>query len=676
MEKGAKRFIEAVKKLNLLDGIKKFNPPPYLFYLVLLIGLTCFTIVAIFHQFGTSNFFKSYLDLDSSRYLLSAMSQVLAAILALVVGFSFVAIQLSAHFGSPRVFDLFLKGRAFWCILTIFLFSIIYDFAILRILSEETLDLLVKWINYSVILVLISFLSLFPYTHITINQLKPKRIIKGIIKIKSDDVKSLERDTILPIVDLLNKAVIANDLHTLNVGLEALEELNLEIIHSSSIDGKDKLEIVKYYIGKISRLIEICIKENDESAVKDISDSLKNIGLKAIESRYSEVPQDYATELKSDKKYRTGVALPDLTDSYDNISNKIKNVLRDACKKVIEKEWGDATKSVLIAIVELQVKSRVENVSDLYDISWFCDEFSPLSKEKKIFSMKYFMEAIRDIGAELIEKGIFFNDFMYNEAVKSILEKSLEVLDGNDYNRIVEVTDYIIDIGIVAVKNDHNLKEDVKEHLLKIATSEKFSSAPIDPIGSRGFGLASNSKKPETIWICSCLGYIGSSCASEGLDEPTYRIFTFFEGIEVTFKNRFLERNDTESDDRKTDEALEVTDHIIKIIKEVGDISIEKGLERSSRDAFSSFIKIGMNNEDVDLRKRICENLKDMFQKGENREIFDSVIDTYEKGQAREHSIIIHLKKNKEFIDTYEKGQAREQDKYECFKGFCGFDKW
>ena len=620
MKKGAKMLNEA------LDAIKKYTPPPYLFYLIILVCLIYVVIpIFIFYQFGTSIFFKSYIDLDSSRYLLSAMAQVLAAILALVVGFSFVLIQLSAHFGSHRVFDLFLKGRAFWCILIIFLFSIIYNFAILRILSEETLDLLVNWINFSVILVSISFLLLFPYTYATISQLKPEKIIQGIIKQiikhKSDDVKSLERDTISPIADILNKAVRANDPHTLTAGLDALEKLNIERISSRSIDGKDKLEVVKYYMGKVSRLIEISLDENDESAVKDISDSLKNIGLKAIESRWIEVPQDDVTIIKNNKKYRQGVSLS-LTDPYDNISNEIKEVLRDACKKVIEKKWNVATKSILDSIEELLIKSREELVlggSD--DISWNRHVFSSLSKEEKIFSMKYLMKTISNIVIELFEKDINFDDYFYNLAVGDILEESLEVLDSGNCNRIGEVIDYIVDIGIEAVKKDHNLKEDVKEHFLKVASSEKCPSVPIYDIGNKGFSLASESKKPETIWICSCLRDIGISCASKGLDESTYPIFSFLEGIERNYKHK----------DTETDETLEVTDHIIKIINEVGNISIEKGLEMSSRDAFSSFIEIGMQNEDVDLRKRICENLKGMFQKDENKEIFNSELEKFKK---------------------------------------------
>ena len=254
---------------------KSFTFPSYLIYLLLFIAILFIFIIIIFYQFSASIFLN--VSLDSSRYLLSAMAQALAAILAIVVGFSFVALQLSAKLGGPRVFDLVLKNRTFWWLLIIYGFSIVYDLVLLRMLTEETVEFLVNWINFSVLLCVISFISLFRYAYVTINQLKPERIIQGIIKIKNDDVESIKRDTILPIVAILNKAIRDNDPHTLKVGLEALEKLNIDRT-DSSIDSKDKLEIAKYYTGKIFRLVEIAISENDESAVIDIKETLGKFG--------------------------------------------------------------------------------------------------------------------------------------------------------------------------------------------------------------------------------------------------------------------------------------------------------------------------------------------------------------------------------------------------------------
>ena len=629
--------------------IKTFISQSYLIYLLLFIAILFIFIFIIIYQFGANIFLN--ISLDSSRYLLSAMAQALAAILAIVVGFSFVAFQLSAKFGSPRVFDLFLKSRTFWGLLIIYGFSILYDLVLLRMLTEETVEFLVNGINISVVLCVICFISLFPYAYVTIDQLKPERIIRGFIKIKNDDGESLKRDTILPIVAILNKAIRDNDPHTLKVGLEAIEKLILDRI-DSSIDSKDKLEIAKYYTGKISRLVEIALSENDESAVIEITESLGKVGLKAIESRWNEVPKDETARFKSDRMYSTGIGIPNTTDNYDEISNEIKEVLSNVGKRVIERRWDGATKSILDARGNLLIKSHEEGVLRIFDdIFVITNDFSRLSKDEKIFSMQYFMRAIRNIVTELIQKDIYFEDWQYNNAINAILEKSLEIIDKDKCFKIDQIIGYIVDIGIEAVKKNHKLKEDVKEHFKKVATSEKCSNRPIYNIGNRGFCTAIDSKKLETIWICSCLKEIGISCALEGLDEPTNRIFDFLGGIENNYRGEFLEKSGETNTNRETDEALEVTENIITIIEELGNTSIEKRLEKSSREAFVSLIRIGMMNENIDLKKRICETLKHVHLKLENKEIFKSV------------------------IDAYEKKQGHELDKFQEFKVLCGFDE-
>ena len=516
-------------------------------------------------------------------------------------------------------------------------------------LTEKTVVFLVNWLNISLFLCVICFISLFPYAYATIDQLKPERIIQGIIKIKNDDVESLKRDTILPIVDIMDKAIRDNGPHTLKVGLEALEKLNMDRI-DSSINSKDKLEIAKYYTGKISRLTEIALSENDESAVIEITESLGKVGLKLIESRWIEVPEDEIALFKSDRMYSTGIGIPNTTDNYDEISNEIKEVLSNVGKRVIERKWDRATKSVLDVRGNLLIKSHEEGVLRMFDdIFGITNDFSRLSKEEKIFSMQYFMRAIRNILTELIQKDIYFEDWQYNNAINAILEKSLEIIEKDNCFKIDQIIGYIVDIGMEAVKKNHKLKEDVKEHFKKVATSEKCSD--IYNIGNRGFGTAIDSKKLETIWICSCLKEIGISCALEGLDEPTNCIFDFLEGIENNYRVKFWEKSGKTNTNIETDEALEVTENIITIIEELGNTSIEKRLEKSCREAFVSLIEIGLRNNNTNLKKRICETIKQMYLKLENKDIFKFV------------------------IDVYERKPRHELDKFMDFKVFCGFDE-
>lgn len=210
----------------MINKIKGFIRVPYLPYSLF---LSAFVIVSIFIFYQLDKNIYYNISNDSALYLLSAMAQALAAILAIVLGFSFVAVQVLAQIWSPRVFDLILKGRALWLLLVIYGFSISYDLLLLRILPGKNIDnmFLVSSINFSIFLTFFSFMSLFPYAYNTIERLKPEKIIQGIIKIKYDNEEALKRDVILPIVDIMNKAINADDPHTLKVGLDELEKLYL-----------------------------------------------------------------------------------------------------------------------------------------------------------------------------------------------------------------------------------------------------------------------------------------------------------------------------------------------------------------------------------------------------------------------------------------------------------------
>ncbi|MDP2765835.1 MAG: DUF2254 family protein [Candidatus Methanoperedens sp.] len=620
----------------MINKIKRFIRVPYLPYSLFLSALFIVSII-IFYQLDKN--ILSNISNNSALYLLSAMAQALAAIIAIVLGFSFVAVQVSAQIWSPRVFDLILKGRALWSLLVMYGFSILYDLLLLRIIPEKNIDeFLVYLINGSIVLTFVSFMLLFPYAYHTIERLKPEKIIQGIIKIKDDNLEQLRRDTILPVVDIMNKAIIANDPHTLKVGLDELEKLIVDVVKSSKIDSLCKLKIAQYYSGKISRLIDTSFNQNDEDSVIEIVDSLKNIGEKSIRMRWSEVPPDEIAR-KSNGIYRNGVGISGKTDNYDKIASEIKIVLSDACVKAIGRKWSRATKSILNARGSLQVISHEEFVLDIMynNISQISNDFHRLSNEEKIFSMDHFIEAVHDIIIELINRGIYFDDRNYITVIKGILNVSLQVITKEEeYYKIYQIIGYITNIGIEAAKKDHKLKDDIKECFGIIADSETFLDALIVELGNGGYGLARESKKSETIWICSCLKDIGILYLSKKMYEPTNDIFSFLEGIENNYRHT------------KSSDVLEVTEKIIEIIEELGYKSIDYKLEKSSREVINSLIQIGMMNENIIIKARVCKTLKDMQGKLENKEIFKSIMEINEKAQGYQ---LVKFQEFKKFCD-------------------------
>lgn len=70
-----------------------------LLLLVVLVGAVIFAHFNLFHT-----------DADSARYMLSALVQTQAAIVAIVITLTLIAVQLTASAYSPRVIDIFKKN--------------------------------------------------------------------------------------------------------------------------------------------------------------------------------------------------------------------------------------------------------------------------------------------------------------------------------------------------------------------------------------------------------------------------------------------------------------------------------------------------------------------------------------------------------------------------------------
>ena len=71
--------------------------------------LVCFSLFRYFNLFHT--------DADSARYMLSALVQSQAAIVAIVITLTLIAVQLTASAYSPRVIDIFKKNPDMWILL-------------------------------------------------------------------------------------------------------------------------------------------------------------------------------------------------------------------------------------------------------------------------------------------------------------------------------------------------------------------------------------------------------------------------------------------------------------------------------------------------------------------------------------------------------------------------------
>jgi len=214
-------------------------------------------------------------DVNSARYLLSALIQSQASIIAIVITLTLVAIQITVSNYSPRVVAIFLKSPHMYLIFLFYVFSIGFEIITLQSISgndgviSQNLEYLV---SYSIWLTIFLAISLLPYLRNTLDGLNPEKIALGLIK-KIDKkfiISSEARNNYLePIFDIIHIAINRYDLPVVK---NCLKDLSEEIIESISVSNLpvENSSIIKIYTQHLRHCAQLAIDVNDEEILLDI----------------------------------------------------------------------------------------------------------------------------------------------------------------------------------------------------------------------------------------------------------------------------------------------------------------------------------------------------------------------------------------------------------------------
>lgn len=93
-------------------------------------------VVILASHIAFSYFNLLHTDVDSARYMLSALVQSEAAIVALVVTLSLVAVQLAAQSYSARVIEVFRRTPDLWILMGIYGIAIFYGLGVLKLIEK------------------------------------------------------------------------------------------------------------------------------------------------------------------------------------------------------------------------------------------------------------------------------------------------------------------------------------------------------------------------------------------------------------------------------------------------------------------------------------------------------------------------------------------------------------
>jgi hypothetical protein len=250
------------------------NEPKWLNRLTLYFALGAVIITALHIVFSYSGYLHT--DVDSARYMLSALVQSEAAIVALVVTLSLVAVQLAASSYSARVIEVFRRTPDLWILMGIYGIAIFYGLGVLKMIENPLvgrLSNLEGQVSFAYYLGVFAFVALVPYMWNTLDMLKPSKIIemlaKGITKEKIFAVRleeSREKDPIQPIVDIICGSMMKYDYETMRNGLRTIRGRTILLIKNENFNYNEKSDILARVFTHLDGIAKLAVSRKDEQS--------------------------------------------------------------------------------------------------------------------------------------------------------------------------------------------------------------------------------------------------------------------------------------------------------------------------------------------------------------------------------------------------------------------------
>ena len=269
------------------------NKPKLLNRLTLYAITFVFVITALHTIFLHCGFLHT--TADSARYMLSALIQVEAAIMAIVITLSLVAMQLAASAYSMSYIEDFRKTPDLWILIGVYGIAIFYGLVVLKLIEGvcivvDSMSNLEVYISCAYYFGIFAFVALIHYTYNILNLLKPYTIIsilgERIIKenilsvIGEEGRKTGDGDPVQPIVDIVGSAMMRYDYTTIRDGLRAIGDRANNIFKNDTFkDEEESVKIAKHVFKHLTDVGEIAAKRyNDEKSTVEVIDNLYKNG--------------------------------------------------------------------------------------------------------------------------------------------------------------------------------------------------------------------------------------------------------------------------------------------------------------------------------------------------------------------------------------------------------------
>lgn len=469
----------------------------YLRFIPVLIFLSSFISYINFIQFGGSA--QYIINEDSARYVVSTLIQSEAAILAIIITLSLVAVQETASSYSPRVTEIFRnRNPDFWILILIYLCSIIYgSFVLIQIGNPilhprdfgkhvvvtnlfNTFFDIQNAILFALLFGVFAFLFLIPYMLTTLDLLRPSKVMdilaENITDTKITNAFELSKktyyddfDPLHPIIDIMRSSLLCCDYQTAIRGLNSIHNLTDTILKSKKIAEKSYKEISLSLIDQFANIGRIAAKEKYEDFVFKVIIILTNIAHEAIIRKLEFVSMKAIEALcligKTTSEQKMESSTKKTLESLKGLGDEIVGIKRETSATVWDKkDTRFLISGIEISFIEIRKiaieqqmtiigkeaevyeKELLEEITtsltgnDLRDFLWWVLKANMYLKSEDNYNSD---DALKYINKALKMDPLDFDALILKGDILLELEKEIEAVKAYDMASIVKPDDII-----------------------------------------------------------------------------------------------------------------------------------------------------------------------------------------------------------------------------------------
>ncbi len=307
--------------------------------------ISIFAVLILLSIFDPFPFNIAVEDIANARviYVYSGV-EALAAVLAIVIALTLMAIEFAAQEYTHRIMDTYIKSTMFWSMIAMYLITMIYNIYMVAILD---MPVNTKFLDASILSQTLCFLMLVPYFIITTIHLRPESIISRILRtIDKEYISSIRRffhqgrmdipssaDRMLPAIEIIERSIEKGDRATTRAALDEIHSC-----YNKYVTLENEEWAGQYFLNHLATTGRKAITEADDDSMVKVLRILGEIGGR----NSSELAIEYIHILGfSALKKDYDVAVQQMIDSFQmSLSSPIKE---EASNKIFEsyKELSD-----------------------------------------------------------------------------------------------------------------------------------------------------------------------------------------------------------------------------------------------------------------------------------------------------------------------------------------------